>query len=147
MAKIATQAEKDAFDMDAYRGIQYETNAADTTNAICDAACTTARDVGARAIIAVTKSGRTARRVSKFRPHELIVAATPEEKTFHQLSLSWGVYPVLALNQNSEESLFIHAVDCAKQIDAVKAGDCVVITAGVPVNTSGNTNLLKVATV
>jgi len=147
MAKIARQAEQDAFDMDAYCGFQYETDMTDTTNAICDAACTTARDVGARAIIAVTKSGRTARRVSKFRPREDIVAATPEIKTFHQLSLSWGVYPVLALNQNSEESLFVHAVDCAKQIDVVKAGDCVVITAGVPVNTTGNTNLLKVAVV
>ena len=147
MAKIATQAEKDAFDMEVYRGIQYDTDMTDTTNAICDAACTTARDVNARAIIAVTKSGHTARRVSKFRPCEPIVAATPESKTFHQLSLSWGVYPVLALNQSNEESLFVHAVDCAKQIDVVKKGDCVVITAGVPVNTTGNTNLLKVAVV
>ena len=147
MAKIAKQAEKDAFDMNAYGGIQYDTDTNDTTNAICDAACTTARDVGARAIIAVTKSGHTARRVSKFRPNELIVAATPEVKTFHQLSLSWGVYPVLALNQADEERLFVHAVDCAKQIDVVKTGDCVVITAGVPVNTTGNTNLLKVAVV
>lgn len=147
MAKIANQAEKDAFDMEVYRGIQYDTDLTDTTNAICDAACTTARDVEARAIIAVTKSGHTARRVSKFRPHEPIVAATPESKTFHQLSLSWGVYPVLALNQSNEESLFVHAVDCAKQIDVVKKGDCVVITAGVPVNTTGNTNLLKVAVV
>ena len=147
MAKIATQAENDAFEMKAYGGIQYDTDINDTTNAICDAACTTARDVGARAIIAVTKSGHTARRVSKFRPAEPIVAATPEVKTFHQLSLSWGVYPVLALNQANEESLFVHAVDCAKQIDVVKKGDCVVITAGVPVNTTGNTNLLKVAVV
>ena len=147
MAKIASQAEKDAFDMNVYGGIQYDTDMSDTTNAICDAACTTARDVGARAIIAVTKSGHTARRVSKFRPHEPIVAATPEAKTFHQLSLSWGVYPVFALNQSNEESLFVHAVDCAKQIDVVKKGDCVVITAGVPVNTTGNTNLLKVAVV
>ena len=147
MAKIATQAETDAFDMDAYRGIQYDTDMTDTTNAICDAACTTARDVNASAIIAVTKSGRTARRVSKFRPCQPIVAATPEAKTFHQMSLCWGVYPVLALNQNNEESLFMHAVDCAKQIDVVKKGDRVVITAGVPVNTSGNTNLLKVAVV
>ena len=77
----------------------------------------------------------------------MIVAATPEVKTFHQLSLSWGVYPVLALNQADEERLFVHAVDCAKQIDVVKTGDCVVITAGVPVNTTGNTNLLKVAVV
>ena len=147
MAKIAQQAEADAFAMNVYRGIQYETNASDITNAICDAACTTARDMGARAIIAVTKSGRTALRVSKFRPHELIVATSPEEKTFHQLSLSWGVYPVLALNQSDEERLFRHAIDCAKQIDAVQTGDCVVIVAGVPVNTSGNTNILKVATV
>ncbi len=147
MAKIADQAERDAFEMEVYRGIQYENDYTDTTNAICDAACTTARDVGAGAIIAVTKSGHTARRVSKFRPHEPIVAATPEKKTFHQLSLSWGVYPVLALNQSNEESLWIHAIDCAKQIDAVKKGDCVVITAGVPVNTAGNTNLLKVAVV
>ena len=147
MAKIAKQAEADAFAMNVYRGIQYETNASDITNAICDAACTTARDMGARAIIAVTKSGRTALRVSKFRPHELIVATSPEEKTFHQLSLSWGVYPVLALNQADEERLFRHAIDCAKQIDAVQTGDCVVIVAGVPVNTSGNTNILKVATV
>ncbi len=147
MAKIAKQAEADAFAMNVYRGIQYETHASDITNAICDAACTTARDMGARAIIAVTKSGRTALRVSKFRPHELIVATSPEVKTFHQLSLSWGVYPVLALNQTDEERLFRHAIDCAKQIDAVQTGDCVVIVAGVPVNTSGNTNILKVATV
>ncbi len=147
MAKIAMQAEKDAFEMNAYSGIQYENDLSDMTNAICDAACTTARDVGAKAIIAVTKSGRTARRVSKFRPHELIVASTPEEKTFHQLSLSWGVFPVLAISQKDEESLFRHSIDCAKQIDAVEAGDRVVITAGVPVNTAGSTNLLKVATV
>ena len=130
-----------------YTGIRYENDLNDTTNAICDAACTTARDIGAKAIIAVTKSGRTARRVSKFRPHEPIIASTPDKKTFHQLSLSWGVLPVLALNQADEESLIRHSIDCAKQIDAVEPGDRVVITAGVPVDTAGNTNLLKVATV
>ena len=145
MAKIAKQAEKDAFDMDAYSDIKYDTEAADTANAICDAACTTARDVNAKAIIAVSKSGHTARRVSKFRPKEAIVASTPELKTFHQLSLSWGVFPVLALNQEDEESLFRHAIDCAKQIDIVEEGDRVVIAAGVP--TSGSANMLKVAVV
>lgn len=144
MAKIAEQAEKDAFDMDAYRGILYDSDTSDVTNAICDAAATTAKDVHAKAIIAVTTSGLTARRVSKFRPAQTIVAATPVLKTFHQLSLSWGVLPVLALHQNSTDTLFVHAIDCAKQTDVVKKGDKAVITAGFPLNLEGMTNLLKV---
>lgn len=143
MARIAEQAEKDAFDMNVYSGIQYETDCSDITNAICDAACTTANDVKAKAIIAVTKTGSTARRVSKFRPKVAVVAATPVVKTFHQLTLSWGVYPVLSLNQTSEEALFTHAIDCAKNIDLVVPGDQVVITAGVPLNTAGTTNMIK----
>lgn len=116
----------------------------DIANAICDAACTTARDLNAQAIVTVTKSGHTARRLSKFRPHETIVAATPEIKSFHQLSLSWGILPVLALSQESEDKLFRHALDCAKQIDVVRRGDTVVILGGSPINISGNTNMLKV---
>ena len=139
MATIAAQAENDAFDMLVYNGIRYDTDENDTTNAICDAACTTARDVNAKAIIAVTKSGYTARRVSKFRPIEPIVAATPELKTYHQLSMSWGVFPVLAKNQENADDLFIHAIDCAQQIDLVNKGDVVVITAGVPLNITGTT--------
>ncbi len=146
MAKIATQAEKDAFEMDAYKNMKYVSEA-DSTNAICDAACTTAKDMRAEAVIAVTKYGQTARRMSKFRPSVPIVAATPEIKTFHQLSLSWGVYPVLAIRQNDTDSLFLHAVDCAKQIDVVKDGDTVVIAAGIPLDTPGSTNMLKVVRV
>ena len=89
-------------------------------------------------------NGTTARRVSKFRPNEPIVASTPEIKTFHQLSLSWGVFPVLSINQDDENKLFIHAIDCAKQIDIVSPGDTVVITAGVPLKISGTTNIIKV---
>ena len=72
------------------------------------------------------------------------MAATPDEKTFHQLSLSWGVFPVLAINQDNTDSLFKHAIDCARRLDIVSAGDKVVITAGVPLKLSGTTNLLKV---
>ncbi|MBQ2775245.1 MAG: pyruvate kinase [Clostridia bacterium] len=147
MAKIAEQAEHDAFDMKAYSGIKHDIDYADTTNALCDAACTTARDLNVKAIIAVTKHGQTARRMSKFRPFEPIVAATPLKKTFHQLSLSWGVYPVLAKFQSTTDDLFIHAVDCAKQIDLVTNKDKVVIVAGIPLDTPGNTNILKVQTV
>ena len=146
MARIARQAEKDAFAQEAYRDIRYEDDA-DTTNAICDAACTTARDIRARAVIAVTKNGTTARRMSKFRPQIPIVAATPVEKTFHQLALSWGVYPVLARMQSSTDDLFLHAIDCAKQIDLAEDGDTVVITGGVPLGTTGTTNILKVQVV
>ncbi len=144
MAKIAEQAEKDAFEMNAYKGISYDMDAEDTTNAVCDAAWTMARDIKAKAIIALTKYGQTARRMSKFRPFMPIIAATPVEKTFHQLSLSWGVYPVLARFQKTSDDLFLHAIDCAKQIDAVAEGDTVVIAAGIPLDTPGNTNLLKV---
>lgn len=147
MAKIVGRAETDYFDMQMQDDGPYVMDTKDKTNAICDAACTTARDLKAKAIIAVTKSGETARRVSKFRPAEAIVAATPEIKTFNQLSLSWGVLPVLALNQDNEEKLFMHAVDCAKQTDIVSKGDTVVITAGLPLNMPGTTNLLKVDTV
>ncbi len=147
MGRIVTQAENDAFEMDAYAGISYEIDNNDTTNAVCDATCTTARDISAKAIIAVTKSGQTARRMSKFRPVQPIVAATPVEKTFHQLALSWGVFPVLARLQSNSDELLLHAIDCAKQIDAVENGDIVVIAAGIPLDTTGSTNLMRVAVV
>ena len=147
MAKIAEQAEKDAFDMGIYTHIRYDMDETDTTNAMCDAACTTARDINAKCIIAVTISGNTARGMSKFRPYEPIVAATPSNKTFHQLSLSWGVYPVLARLQKKSDELFIHSIDCAKQIDLVEKGDRVVITGGIPLDLSGNTNTIRVAIV
>ena len=142
MSKIAGQAEEDAFAMDYYQNIEYA-NDADTTNAICDAACTTARDIKASAVIAVTMSGYTARRLSKFRPSELIIAATPDKKTYHQLSMSWGVNPVPALFQQDANVLFTHAIDCAKNYDLVHEGELVVITAG----NGGCTDVLKVMSV
>lgn len=144
MAKIAEQAEFDAFSAGVYSSMKYDIDYTDVTNALCDAACTTAADIKAKAIVTLTTTGRSARRMSKFRPIQPIVAATPRKKTFHQLALSWGVYPVLAIEQDSSDKLFMHAVDCAKELDLVSPGDLVVIAAGVPVQTPGNTNTLKV---
>ncbi len=144
MARIAEQAEFDAFASDVFGAIDYEIDYTDVTNALCDAACTTANDIKAKAIITLTTTGKSARRMSKFRPIQPIVASTPIRKTFHQLALSWGVYPVLALRQDTLDKLFRHAVDCAKELDLVSPSDLVVISAGVPVLTPGNTNLLKV---
>nr|MDD6336555.1 pyruvate kinase alpha/beta domain-containing protein [bacterium] len=95
----------------------------------------------------VTKHGYTARMMSKYRPYEPIIAATPVVKAYHQLSLSWGVYPVIARYQQTTDELFRHAVDCAKQLDLVADGDRVVITPGIPLGIAGNTNILKVQTV
>ena len=142
MAKIAKQAEHDAALMNAYDDMKYEVDFDDFTNAVCDAACIMAKDIKAAAIVTLTNSGRSARRMSKFRPTQPVVAATPKAKTYHQLALSWGVYPVLARPQLNQEDLFRHAIDCAKQIDIVSEGDRVVICGGVPVG--GTTNTLKV---
>ena len=147
MAMIARQAEKDAFEMDMYSDRQFDMDSLDFTNAICDATCTTARDIKAKAIIAVTMYGHTARRMSKFRPKEPIVAATPVEKTFHQLALSWGVYPVKARLIGNSDEIFVHAADCAKQIDMVCNGDKVVITAGLPLKSGAPTNIVRIHTV
>ena len=144
MAHIVEQAEKDMLLLDMKSHSAHDIDYSDITNAICDATCTTARDIKAKAIIAVTKYGSTARRMSKFRPLQPIVAATPVSKTYHQLALSWGVYPVLARYQETSDDLFIHAADCAKQIDLVQDGDLVVITGGLPLGTTGSTNILKV---
>jgi len=146
MVKIVTQAESDAFEMGTFQNIFYSNNN-ETTNAISDAACTTAKDLDAKAIIALTKSGRTARRISKYRPHSLLIAATPSIKTFPQLALSWGVFPVLSRVIGNSDELFIHAIDCAKTIGLVKEKDKVVIVAGLPLDISGNTNILKVEVV
>ena len=147
MSKIAAQAEKDAFEIGAYRAFAgHEHYTGDATDAICDAACTTARDLGAAAILTVTRSGYTAQHLSKFRPAEPIVAATPDEKTYNQLALCWGVYPIPAIYQPDTNVLVTHAVDCAKRFGYVKAGDRVVVTAG-GTGESGTTDVLKVQVV
>lgn len=135
MTKIAIQAENDAFEMKVYENLKHENDDNDITNAICDAACTTTKDLNAKAIIAVTNSGHTARRVSKYRPMVPIVAPTPDEKTYHQLSLSWGVYPVMAIYQKNTNNLFEHAIACAKMHGFVNEGDCVVLVGGKKENT------------
>lgn len=147
MSKIAAQAEKDAFDIGAYRAFAArDLDYGDATNAICDAACTTARDLHAAAILTVTRSGYTAQHLSKFRPFEPIVAATPDIKTYNQLALCWGVYPIPAIYQPDTNVLVTHAVDCAKRFGYVRAGDRVVVTAG-GTGESGTTDVLKVQVV
>ena len=114
------------------------------TNAISHAACTTALDLKAKAILTVTKTGGTAKLLSKFRPNRPIISCTTSERTWRQLNLSWGVVPLMSREMTTTDELFQHAVDCATEAGLLETGDLVVITAGVPVGISGTTNLLKV---
>ena len=100
-------------------------------------------DLGASAMLAATKSGYTAKVISRFRPACPIVALCQSEQTRRQLAISWGVHPYLTGEVDSTDRLFSMAVDVARREGAVACGDTVVITAGVPIGISGTTNLIK----
>lgn len=144
MAKIVAQAEKDAFDNNIYKAMDYEMDTKDISSAIGHAACQASSDLNAKAILAITTSGNTAERMAKFRPYAPIVAATPKPKTFHQLALSWGIYPTLTTFTSDWDELFGQAVDGAKSMGIIKPKDTIVVTAGMPLHTTGATNLLRV---
>lgn len=117
------------------------------TDAISHATCTTAHDLNAAAIITVTKSGHTARMISKFRPDCPIISAAIDETVWRQLALSWGVCPIMAEVKTSTDELFDHVVSLAVEKGLICHGDLVVITGGMPLGISGTTNILKVETV
>ncbi|MBQ4650373.1 MAG: pyruvate kinase [Firmicutes bacterium] len=144
MAKIARQAEHDDPRFLPGNSVWHEMDAEDTTNAVGHAACTLAKDIKAEAIMAITKTGYTATRMSKFRPPIKIIAATPETKAFHQASMQWGVEPLLCGNATNVEILVYKCVERAKEEGIVKEGDKIVISAGVPLDIPGNTNMIRV---
>ena len=113
------------------------------SDAISHTSCLTAMDLGATAILAATQSGYTARMISRFRPGCAVAALTTEERVRRQLAISWGVVPFLSGNVDSTDRLFSLCVDTAKKEALVQPGDTVVITAGVPLSSSGTTNLIK----
>jgi len=118
--------------------------AATITDAISQATCEIAQELGATAIIASTRSGHTARMVSKYRPQTPILAPTPDPKVAARLSLVWGVEPLLMPQFDTTDEMMAQAVRAAKERGLVHAGDVVVITAGVPIGGKGRTNMLKV---
>lgn len=113
------------------------------SNAITHTCCMAAMDLNAKAILAPTESGYTAKVISRFRPACPIVALCQREKVRRQLSISWGVVSFLSGFVDSTDRLFSLAVDVAAKEGAVAPGDTVVITAGVPIGESGTTNLIK----
>jgi len=116
-------------------------------NAISQAVSSIARQLNAAAILPLTKSGSTARNVSKFRPSTPILAITSEETVARQLQLVWGVNPLLIAEQPSTASTFTLAMGVAQQKGLLREGDLVVETAGTLEGVSGSTDLVKVGIV
>ena len=143
MAQVATGIEQS---INYWHKIKYytpESLPTNVTDSISHATCSTAMNLNASAIVTVTTSGKTAKMISKFHPACPIVAVTPSKKVQRQLQLSFGVFPVLSKMQNSTDELILDAINCSLKTPYVAPGDMVVITAGLPIGTSGTTNLLK----
>ena len=143
MAKIALSAEADINYAKRFKEREDE-GTPDVTNAISHATCTSAQDLGAAAIITVTKSGRTAKMISKYRPSCPIICCTTDETVCRQLNLSWGVTPLMIGEAENTDDLFELAVQAGEDAGLLHDGELVVMTAGVPLGVSGTTNLMKV---
>jgi pyruvate kinase len=117
---------------------------AQTDDAISYAACAIAQQIGAACIVAYTRSGSTALRVSKYKPKATILAITPDDRTFRRLALSWGVEPYLDRAARSVDAMFIQASRIAVSTGLAKSGDFIAVTAGIPTGVPGSTNMIKV---
>ncbi|MDY5845923.1 MAG: pyruvate kinase [Bariatricus sp.] len=142
MVRIAVRTESDIPYNELF-SVRKKEEKKDMTTAISHATCMTAIDMDAKAIITVTKSGHTARMVSRFRPGCPIVGCSSDMRTCRKLNLSWGISPVLIKEEYSMEILFLHATEAAEREGFVQEGDVAILTAGVPVGRPGKTNLIK----
>lgn len=143
MVRIAERTEKDISYAKRFFHTERKANP-DVTDAISHATCTTAIDLNARAIVTVSKSGRSARMVSRYRPPCDIIAGATHANVCRRLNMSWGVTPVLLEEESDVFELFNHAIDKATEGGFLKLDDLVVMTAGVPLGVSGTTNMIKV---
>ena len=118
-----------------------------TSEALSHSAATLAKDLNAKAIVVCTRTGATARKVSRFRPNINILGITTDVHAYRQLALSWGVLPAMAEEYTSIDILFYFAKQTAIRSGLVNKGDIIVITGGTPNGKSGNSNLINVETI
>lgn len=118
-----------------------------TADALSHSACTLAHDVRAKAIVVCTRTGSTAKMVSRFRPMIDIIGMTTDARSYQKLALSWGVLPVMSEEYHSVDVLFHFAKCAARDSGLVEKGDTIVITGGTPNGKSGNSNLIDIETV
>lgn len=143
MAKIVKNAEQHIEYIQTIDNFEIET----PSEALSHSAALLAKDLKAQAIVVCTRTGATARKVSRFRPNINIIGITTDEHAYRKLALSWGVLPAMAEEYSSIDILFYFAKQIAKQSGLLKKGDTIVITGGTPNGKSGNSNLISVDTI
>lgn len=144
MASIATKAESDIDYKKRFFNLPLDLKTT-ITSAISHATCTTALDLGASAILIITRSGTTAKFVSKYRPSCPIIAVTSDQTVLRQLNLLWGVLPFYMKNDfNDLNQLSDGVIKAARNANLIKDGDLIVVTAGLPLGWICGTNFLKV---
>ena len=143
MSAIAERTEQEGFHL---RGRMMDSNPGkiSVSDATAHAACLTARDVNAAAIVTVSESGTTARLLSKYRPQQPIIACVMKEQVQRQLSLSWGITSLMMPLAHSTDELIEMSTALAKENGFLHDGELAVVTAGVPVGISGTTNMIKI---
>lgn len=146
MHKIAIHTEKSLPD-GTRQHLTYPAGSLSATEAVAEAACRIAYEVGAKAIVCNTSSGNTARMISKYRPQTPIIAITPNHVTYHQLSMSWGVEALTIQPVHTAEEMLIKVVNSIVEMNLANNGEKIVITSGVPIGKSGTTSLIKVHTI
>lgn len=153
MTRILEQAEHDLQasphrrDIGQMHAEMVEGGTADLSTAIGHAACQAANDIGAKALIAITQSGYTAKMMARFHPQQPIIGATPSDKAYRKLALVRNVYPAMTESVYEWDQLLEEAIQASVRKGFVEVGDRIVISAGLPLNVSGNTNTIKVETV
>ena len=143
MSAIAERTEQEGHYL---RGRLMEPNTGkiSVSDATAHAACLTAKDVNAAAIVTVSESGTTARLLSKYRPQQPIIACVMKEQVQRQLSLSWGITSLMMPLAHNTDELIEMSTALAKENGFLHDGELAVVTAGVPVGISGTTNMIKI---
>jgi len=143
MVRIAVRAEEDINYKAKFQKLDFNSGG-NVTHAVSHAACTSALDLGAKAIVAFTLSGRTAQEVSAFRPDCRIIACTSSELTYRQMNLNWGVRALMVKDEEKLDDLFERGIQSVVEAGLLQPGDIAVVTAGVPIGVSGSTNFIRV---
>ncbi len=145
MARIARQAEQTIDYSERFRTSKFRIK--NDIDAISHATCALSIDIDAQLIVVCTRSGATARMVSRFRSPKPIIGMTTDPKVWRKLALSWAVFPIMSEEFQSTDVLFYHATHCARKSGLATSGDKIVITGGITNGQSGNTSLIKFETI
>ncbi|MEO3947359.1 pyruvate kinase [Gorillibacterium sp. CAU 1737] len=144
MARIAGKAES-ALDSYSWLTLQAARKTLNVTGTIGQAVAQAALELNAKAILALTESGFTARMIAKHKPQAPVIAVSSKPSVLHALTMSWGVIPLLRSTDVADSDAAVQsAVELAKTGGYIQEGDLVVVTAGVPAGASGSTNLVRI---